>query len=44
MRLATPPSPFVSSEAIVGMAVYTTKAMLHGKGHDVWEVVVENIP
>jgi hypothetical protein len=28
----TPPSPFVSSEAVVGMAVYTAKAMPHGKG------------
>jgi pyruvate dehydrogenase (quinone) len=29
---------------VVGMAVYTAKAMLHGKGHDVWEMIVENIP
>ncbi|HEY1944954.1 MAG TPA: thiamine pyrophosphate-dependent enzyme [Roseiarcus sp.] len=43
MQLVTPPSPFVSSEAVVGMAVYTAKAMLHGKGHDVWEMLVENI-
>jgi pyruvate dehydrogenase (quinone) len=43
MQLVTPPSPFVSPEAVVGMAVYTAKAMLHGKGHDVWEMVVENI-
>jgi pyruvate dehydrogenase (quinone) len=28
---------------VVGMAVYTAKAMLQGKGHDVWEMVVENI-
>jgi hypothetical protein len=27
-----------------GMAVYTAKAMLHGKGHDMWEMIVENIP
>ncbi len=26
-----------------GMAVYTARAMLHGKGHDVWEMLVENI-
>jgi len=26
------------------MAVYTARAMLHGKGHDVWEMIVENIP
>ena len=43
MQLVTPPSPFVSPEAVVGMAVYTAKAMLQGKGHDVWEMVVENI-
>jgi len=28
-------------EAVVGMAVYSVRAMLHGKGHDVWEM---NIP
>ena len=44
MQLVTPPSPFVSPEAVVGMAVYSARAMLHGKGHDVWEMVVENIP
>jgi pyruvate dehydrogenase (quinone) len=44
MQLVTPPSPFVSPEAVVGMAVYTARAILHGKGHDVWEMVVENIP
>jgi hypothetical protein len=44
MRLVTPPSPFVSPEAVVGMAVYTARAMLHGKGNDVWEMLVENIP
>ena len=43
MQLVTPPSPFVSPEAVVGMAVYTAKAILQGKGHDVWEMVVENI-
>jgi len=25
------------------MAVYSAKAMLHGKGGDVWEMIVENI-
>jgi pyruvate dehydrogenase (quinone) len=44
MQLVTPPSAFVSPEAVVGMGVYTAKAMLHGKGHDVWEMIVENIP
>ena len=36
--------PFVAPEAVVGMAVYSAMAMLHGKGHDVWEMMVENIP
>ena len=44
MELVTPLSPFVSPEAVVGMAVYSARAMLHGKGHDVWEMLVENIP
>jgi pyruvate dehydrogenase (quinone) len=26
------------------MAVYSARAMLEGKGHDVWEMMVENIP
>jgi pyruvate dehydrogenase (quinone) len=44
MQLVMPPSPFVAPEAVFGMAVYTAKAMLHGKGHDVWEMLVDNIP
>jgi pyruvate dehydrogenase (quinone) len=44
MELVTPPSPLVAPEAVVGMAVYTARAMLQGKGHDVWEMMVENIP
>jgi pyruvate dehydrogenase (quinone) len=44
MQKVMPPSPFVRPEALVGMEVYTVKAMLHGKGHDVWEMIVENIP
>jgi pyruvate dehydrogenase (quinone) len=44
MQLVMPPSPLVSPEAVVGMAVYSARAMLHGKGHDVWEMLVENIP
>jgi pyruvate dehydrogenase (quinone) len=44
MQLVMPPSPFVSPEAVVGMGVYTARAMLRGKGHDVWEMIVENIP
>jgi thiamine pyrophosphate-dependent acetolactate synthase large subunit-like protein len=31
-------------EAVVGMAVYTARAMLQGKGHDVWEMMVDNFP
>ena len=26
------------------VAVFTAKAMLHGKGNDVWEMLVENVP
>jgi pyruvate dehydrogenase (quinone) len=44
MQLVMPPSPFMAPEAVVGMAVYSARAMLHGKGHDVWEMVVENVP
>jgi pyruvate dehydrogenase (quinone) len=28
---------------VVGMGVYSAKAVLQGKGRDVWEMVVENI-
>ncbi len=44
MQLVMPPSPFVSPEAVIGMAVYSARAVLRGKGHDVWEMVVENLP
>ena len=44
MQLVTSPSPFVSPEAVVGMAVYSAKALLHGKGGDVWEMMAENTP
>jgi pyruvate dehydrogenase (quinone) len=44
MQLVMPPSPFVSPEAVVGMAVYSARAMPRGKGHDVWEMVTENPP
>jgi pyruvate dehydrogenase (quinone) len=43
MQLVSPPSPFVSGEAVIGMAVYTAKAVLEGKGQDVWEMVVDNV-
>jgi hypothetical protein len=26
------------------MGVYTAKAILEGKGRDVWEMMVENVP
>ncbi len=44
LLLVQPPSPFVSPEAVVGMGVYAAKAMLHGKGKDVWEMIIDNIP
>jgi pyruvate dehydrogenase (quinone) len=44
MQLVMPPSPLVSPEAAVGMAVYRARAILHGKSHDVWEMMLENIP
>ncbi|WP_238298127.1 thiamine pyrophosphate-dependent enzyme, partial [Methylobacterium soli] len=43
MQLVSPPATFVAPEAVIGMAVYSAKAILHGKGHDVWEMVVENV-
>jgi pyruvate dehydrogenase (quinone) len=43
MQLVMPPSPLVAPEAVVGMAVYSARAILTGKGHDVWEMIVENI-
>jgi len=44
MQLVMPPSPFVSPEAVVGMAVYSARAVLHGKADDLWEMIVENVP
>jgi len=44
MQLVIPASPFVSSEAVVGVGVYTAKAMTHDKGHDAWEMIIEIIP
>jgi pyruvate dehydrogenase (quinone) len=43
MQLVTPPSPFMAPEAVIGMGVYTAKAILTGKGRDVWEMIGENI-
>jgi pyruvate dehydrogenase (quinone) len=31
-------------EAVAGMAVYTARAILHGKGGDVREMLVRDIP
>jgi pyruvate dehydrogenase (quinone) len=42
MQLVMPPSPFMSPEAVIGMGVYTAKAILEGRGGDVWEMVKEN--
>jgi len=44
MQLVMPPSPFMAPEAVIGMGVYTVKAVLEGKGRDVWEMMVENVP
>jgi pyruvate dehydrogenase (quinone) len=40
MELVMP--PFIALEPAIGMTLYTTKAILHGKGGDVWEMVREN--
>lgn len=42
MELVMP--PFIAMEPAIGMALYTAKAVLHGKGGDVWEMVRENFP
>lgn len=40
MELVMP--PFVAVEPAIGMALYTAKAVLHGKGGEVWEMITEN--
>jgi pyruvate dehydrogenase (quinone) len=40
MQLVMP--PFTAIEPAIGMALYTTRAVLHGRGGDVWEMVKEN--
>jgi pyruvate dehydrogenase (quinone) len=40
MELVTP--PHVELHAAYGMALYSARALLHGKGGDVWEMVKEN--
>jgi pyruvate dehydrogenase (quinone) len=34
--------PFTQIEPAIGMALYSTRAILHGRGGDVWEMVKEN--
>lgn len=40
MQLVMP--PFMQVEPAVGMALYSARAVLHGRGNDVWEMVKEN--
>jgi pyruvate dehydrogenase (quinone) len=35
--------PFMELKPVVGMALYTTRAILHGRGADVVEMIRENI-
>lgn len=42
MELVMP--PFISVESAYGMALYSVKAILHGKAGDVFEMVTENFP
>ena len=41
MELVMP--PFTQLKPAVGMALYAAKAVLHGRGGDVWEMIQENI-
>jgi pyruvate dehydrogenase (quinone) len=40
MQLVMP--PFTQVEPAIGTALYSTRAILHGRGGDVWEMVKEN--
>jgi len=40
MELVMP--PFIALEPAIGMTLYTAKAILHGKGGEVWEMLTEN--
>jgi pyruvate dehydrogenase (quinone) len=40
MQLVMP--PFMQAEPAIGMALYSARAILHGRGGDVWEMVKEN--
>ncbi len=42
MELVMP--PFIAAEAPYGMAMYSVKALLHGQGSDVFEMITENFP
>jgi pyruvate dehydrogenase (quinone) len=42
MELVIP--PFTEPKAATGMALYTAKAILQGKGRDVWDMVTQNLP
>lgn len=44
MQLVMQPSPCVSPETVVAIPVYTDKAILHGKGSEVREMIVRGIP
>ena len=35
--------PFIELKPVIGMALYTTRALLHGRGADVVEMIRENI-
>jgi pyruvate dehydrogenase (quinone) len=42
MELVMP--PFIAPESAYGMALYSVKAVLHGKAGDVFEMIAENFP
>ena len=42
MELVMP--PFTAVESAYGMAMYSVKALLHGKAGDVFEMIGENLP
>ena len=42
MELVMP--PFIAPESAYGMALYSIKAVLHGKAGDVFEMIEENFP
>ena len=42
MELVMP--PFITPESAYGMALYSVKAVLHGKASDVFEMIAENFP